>query len=326
MNDFPPERKGSEWILSHRGQKNELNPHRPYAWLVEKERSSSGRLEDTGIIFLTNKECSFKCLMCDLWKNTTESTPPGAIPEQIEWALSRMPSTVKHLKLYNSGSFFDEKAIPLSDHPRIAELTRGFETVIVESHPNLVGQRVLDFRDRLTGDLEVAMGLETAHPEILERLNKQMTLEDFSRAAEFLRANRIRFRAFILLRPPFLTEEEGVHWAKRSLDFAFDCGADCCTIIPVRGGNGAMEELKRGGDFEIPRIPSLEEVLCYGISLGKGRVFADLWDLELFSTCKNCFPMRLERINGMNLSQKLLAHVSCLSCGQFPQMNHGISD
>lgn len=314
MNDFAPEKKSSEWILSHRGQKNELNPHRPYAWLVEKELSSSGRLEDTGIIFLTNKECSFKCLMCDLWKNTTESTPPGAIPEQIEWVLSRMPSTVKHLKLYNSGSFFDEKAIPLSDHPRIAELTRGFETVIVESHPNLVGQRVLDFRDRLTGDLEVAMGLETAHPEILERLNKQMTLEDFSRAAEFLRANRIRFRAFILLRPPFLTEEEGVHWAKRSLDFAFDCGADCCTIIPVRGGNGAMEELTRRGDFSPPELSSLEEVTAHGISRGKGRVFADLWDLELFSRCDSCFQARKDRLRRMNLEQTIPDRKRCPDC------------
>lgn len=314
MNDHLQGKLSSDWILSHRGRKNELNPHRPYAWLVEKELSSSGRLEDTGIIFLTNKECSFKCLMCDLWKNTTESTPPGAIPEQIAWALSRMPSSVRHLKLYNSGSFFDERAIPVTDHPRIAELTRGFETVIVENHPNLVGQRVLDFRDRLTGELEVALGLETAHPEVLERLNKQMTLDDFSRAAEFLVGNGIRFRAFILLRPPFLTEEEGVYWAKRSLDFAFDCGADCCTIIPVRGGNGAMEELMRRGDFAIPSLSSLEEVTAYGISLGKGRVFADLWDLELFSKCEACFQSRRERLNQMNLKQAIPQGDTCPVC------------
>ena len=314
MNEHPGEKLGSNWILSKREQKNELDPHRPYAWLVEKERSSSGRLEDTGIIFLTNKECSFKCLMCDLWKNTTDSTPPGAITEQIEWALSRMPSSVKNLKLYNSGSFFDERAIPVTDHPRIAELTRPFETVIVESHPNLIGQRCLDFRDSLSGDLEVAMGLETAHPGVLERLNKQMTLDDFMRAAEFLGDNGIRFRAFILLRPPYLTEEEGIYWAKRSLDFAFDCGADCCTIIPVRGGNGAMEELMRRGDFAPPQLSSLEEVVAYGISLGKGRVFADLWDLELFSKCDLCFQARKDRLHHMNLEQTIPFSKNCPDC------------
>ena len=31
-------------------------------------------------------------------------------------------------------------------------------------------------------------------------------------------------RAFILVRPPFLSEDEGLEWAKRSLDFAFAAG------------------------------------------------------------------------------------------------------
>ena len=67
----------SKWILSKRGEKNEVEFRRPYAWLVEKEHQANGRIEDTAIIFLSNKECSFKCLMCDLWKNTSDvSVPP----------------------------------------------------------------------------------------------------------------------------------------------------------------------------------------------------------------------------------------------------------
>ena len=314
MNENQEVNISSDWIVGHRSAKNELNVHRPYAWMVEKERTPAGRLEDTGVVFLTNKECSFKCLMCDLWKNTTESSVPlGVIPEQIEWALSRMP-TARHLKLYNSGSFFDERAIPVADHRRIAELVGGFETVIVESHPNLVGERCLDFRDLLSGELEVAMGLEIAHPEILKRLNKQMTLEDFRTASEFLRDNDIGSRAFILLRPPFLTEEEGVYWAKRSIEFAFDCGIGTCTVIPVRAGNGAMEELMRRGDFHMPDIASLEEVVAYGLSLGEGRVFADLWDLELFSNCDHCFSAREQRLARMNLEQSIPTKRTCPVC------------
>ena len=56
-----------------RGSKNIVDPHMPYGWLVEKEYTKSGKVEDTGIIFLTNRECPFHCLMCDLWKNTTDS-------------------------------------------------------------------------------------------------------------------------------------------------------------------------------------------------------------------------------------------------------------
>lgn len=301
----------TEWILSLRGQKNKIELRRPYDCMVEKERRPNGQADDTAIVFLSNKECSFKCLMCDLWKNTLdEAVPIGAIPEQIEWALARLPSA-KHIKLYNSGSFFDEKAIPRSDYKRIARLVDHFETVIVESHPRLIGEKCLEFRDQISGKLEVAIGLETAHPEVLARLNKQMTLDDFERGVDFLKSNNMNSRAFILLRPPFMTEEEGIVWARKSIDYAFDCGVDSCTVIPVRAGNGAMDELMKKGEFEMPDLASLEDVLEYGISQERGLVFADTWDLELFSNCETCFPARNERIHQMNLTQKTYAEINC---------------
>ena len=121
-------------------------------------------------------------------------------------------------------------------------------------------------------------------------------------------------RAFILLRPPFMTEEEGILWARKSIDFAFDCGVDSCTVIPVRAGNGAMEELMRKGDFEMPNLTSLEQVLEYGISQRRGPVFADTWDLELFSDCKTCFGDRHDRIHKMNLTQELGPEIICRQC------------
>ncbi len=302
----------NRWIVSNRGKKNAVDPQRPYAWLVEKERSVSGEIEDTAIIFLTNAECPFHCLMCDLWKNTTEKpVPVGAIPNQIEWALEQLPE-VKHLKLYNSGNFFDQRAIPEKDHNRIASLVSSFETVIVESHPKLINEKCLRFRDMVKPELQVALGLETVHPEILRKLNKQMTLKDFRNSVNYLTRNEIPSRAFILLRPPFLSESEGIYWAKKSIDFAYSVGVECCTIIPVRAGNGAMDILMERGDFSLPEIHSLETVLEYGISLNAGRVFADVWDLDLFSSCKKCFNQRAGRLTAMNLNQRIAGRVTCL--------------
>ena len=301
----------NKWIVSNRGKKNIVDPRRPYGWLVEKERTASGKIEDIAIIFLTNKECPFHCLMCDLWKNTTDKpVPVGAIPDQIELALAQLPK-VKHLKLYNSGSFFDEAAIPEVDYKRIASLLDEFDTVVVESHPKLINDKCIRFRDMLKPKLEIAMGLEIVHPEILKKLNKQMTLEDFSQATTFLTKNKIRTRAFVLLRPPFLNESEGVYWAKRSIDFAFNLGVECCTVIPVRAGNGTMEKLMENGDFSLPNIYSLETVLEYGIGLHAGRVFADIWDLGLFSNCKKCLNKRINRLTSMNLSQRISNQVVC---------------
>lgn len=301
----------NKWIVSNRGQKNHVDPQKPYSWIVEKERTRSGKIEDTAIIFLSNLECPFRCLMCDLWKNTTnESVSIGDIPKQIEWALKQMPE-VKHLKLYNSGNFFDKKAIPEEDYSRIASLLNDFETIIVESHPKFINEKCLQFKEMLKPELEVAIGLETVHMEVLQKLNKQMTLNDFSKAVRFLTQNGIRSRAFILLKPPFLSESEGIFWANRSIDFAFEVGVECCTVIPVRAGNGAMDILMKNDDFSLPMLSSLEKVLEYGIGLSSGRVFADVWDLELFSDCDKCFDARQNGLMAMNLSQQNVDHIVC---------------
>ncbi|MCF6180899.1 hypothetical protein [Lutibacter sp.] len=313
MNEINDIKINTKWIVSKRGKKNLVDPQKPYAWLIEKERTSSGNIEDIGIIFLTNKECPFHCLMCDLWKNTTDkSVPIGAIPNQIKWALAKIPK-VKHLKLYNSGSFFDKKAIPEEDYEKIASLLSNFETVIVESHPKFINKRCLHFNDLLDAKLEVAIGLETVHPEVIKKLNKQMTLDDFKNSVAFLSKNNIKSRAFILLRPPFLSENEGVYWAKKSIDFAFETGIESCTIIPIRAGNGAMDFLQKKGDFSVPTIQSLENVLEYGVNQNKGNVFADVWDLQLFSNCDTCLNERIERITNININQRVIEKVTC-SC------------
>jgi len=302
---------GTAEILTARGPRNSVDPRRPYAFLVEPEHAAGGQVEDVATIFLTNRECPFRCLMCDLWKNTTEQpVPVGAIPEQIDYALARMPPA-KHLKLYNSGNFFDHQAIPPEDYEAIADRVRDFATVIVENHPRLLGDDYLRFRDLLAGELEVAIGLETAHPQVLARLNKQMTLDDFEQAVRVLSSHGIATRAFILLRPPFLSEVEGLRWAIRSMEFAFAAGVRCCAVIPTRDGNGIMEQLRQAGRFAPPSMRSLEAVLEAGLAMQQGRVFVDLWDVEKFYDCQQCGAARRNRLQQMNLTQKFLPAVDC---------------
>jgi hypothetical protein len=167
----------------------------------------------------------------------------------------------------------------------------------------------------IAGKLEVAMGLETVHPEVLARLNKRMTLDQFAGAAEFLRRNEIALRVFILVKPPFLDEGEALEWARRSVDFAFDCGATVASLIPTRPGNGGLEALAERGQFSPPKLSTLEEAAAYGVSLRRGRVFADLWNLEEFSDCAECFVVRRERLREMNDKQIVPLEISCPTCG-----------
>lgn len=301
------------WIVRQRPVREKLDPSKPYAFFVEDEHTAEGSVEPVATVFLTNKECRFHCVMCDLWRNTlTETVLVGAIPSQIDYALGRL-SPARQIKLYNSGSFFDRHAIPHEDYAAISERTNRFQRVIVENHPALVGDVCLRFRDLLTAKLEIAMGLETVHPESLARLNKQMTLEQFSAAAVSLRQHQIDLRVFILVQPPFIPAAEALPWAQRSLDFAFECGATAATLIPTRGGNGAMEVLAAQGQFVAPSLSTLESAVEYGLSLHAGRVFADIWDVRV--ACSECHTQRIARLRQMNLQQKLLARIDCAHCG-----------
>ena len=81
------------WIVSQRGPKNRLDPGRPYAFLWEEEVGADGRMVPTATMFLTNRECPYRCLMCDLWKNTLDArVPSGAIAAQIRYALATSAS------------------------------------------------------------------------------------------------------------------------------------------------------------------------------------------------------------------------------------------
>jgi len=286
---------------------------KPYFWLHEEEVQADGVLKKVNTIFLTNRECPFKCVMCDLWRHTLdEPTPKGAIPAQIEFAFERLPKA-DVVKLYNSGNFFDGKAIPREDYKAIANLLSEYGHVIVENHPKLIGDFISEFRDMLSGTFEIAMGLESIHPVVMPKLNKQITRKNYRKASEFLVSKGIDVRAFILLNPPFLTDErENIEWCLKTVEFAFDCGASACSIIPTRDGNGIMEKLAEDGEFVPPTLEAFEEVFNRAMALKKGRVFADLWDLEKFSDCETCFEDRKDRMHQMNIEQVVLPGVECV--------------
>jgi radical SAM enzyme (TIGR01210 family) len=306
------------FVLGLRPARDAVDPSRPHGFFVEEEPRDDGGTLRAATILLTNRECPWRCLMCDLWKNTLEApTPKGAIPEQIRFALERLPPA-DTLKLYNAGSFFDRAAIPKEDLAEIASLARDFERVVVESHPALVGEAAVRFRDLLAGPaLEVAMGLETAHEETLKKLNKGMTVWDFENAARFLRAHDVSVRSFILLGIPFLRKEEWPAVTRASIALSFRAGARIVSLIPTRLGNGTLEELQRQGQFDPPALTDLEAAIEDFLKgeeekvRAAGLLLADLWNADRLEAAPCCAPARVNRLREMNLLQRNLPFPSC---------------
>ncbi len=331
MPAYPDNRTARDrFIVEARHDRPTRDPWTAPDVVVEDERTAGGGTSRTATVFLTGRECPWRCLMCDLWQYTTEGkTPPGAIAMQVAKASQRLRAAhadVDVVKLYNAGSFFDPNAVPDSDYPDVAQAVVGFRQVVVEAHPALVGARtarLIEVFAAASGDasgpaLEVAMGLETVHPGALELLNKGITFERFRQAADQLHAVGATLRVFLLIAPPFMPAGEQDRWLLRSIDSAVACGASVVSMIPTRGGNGALEHIADDGHFQQPILSTIERSIALALNRPRPetvRLFVDLWNLERFSTCDHCLPGRRARLHAMNLEQRVLAPMTCSSCG-----------
>jgi archaeosine synthase beta-subunit len=286
----------------------------PNGAFAETECSATGERVRVATILLKNRCCPWRCNYCGLWKDALDYTVSrGAIAAQIDAGLNSLGTpAARHLKLYNAGSFFDRAAIPPEDFPEIAERAQRFERVIVESHPALVRHGAVRFRE-LLGDtaLEVAMGLEVADDALLARMNKRMTCASFAAAARFLRAHGIEVRAFVMVKPPFVFgDAEAVELAVKSARFAFECGASVVSLIPGRFATDVLSALAATGEFSPPSLSAFEDAIDGALQLARGRVFADLWDVEKLERDGTRFVERRDRLAEINLQQRVLPRVS----------------
>lgn len=317
-------------IRALRASKASLKPAELQGLVLEEERGPNG-LESTATFFLTGAECPFTCAFCDLWQYTLDgATDAGAITSQVRQGLLRLKaegSKPQRIKLYNASNFFDRRAVPESDLKAIVQLLDGFTGVTVESHPLLLGERCHYFSQRLKGRLEVAMGLETAHPKALQSMGKGADLDDFKRAADSLSSLNADLRIFLLLHPPWVPMDEQNSSLVDSIRFATSLGAERISLIPLRRGNGAVEALEREGLAQPPSLTEVERALALALQevTPPLALTVDLWDAEELEACPYCLEARLERLRRFNREGTLSPALTCATLFQRacskPRMN-----
>jgi len=250
---------------------------RPKVW-IERERIGEKVVRCLTVIIKTSG-CRWRsCFMCSYYRDSYPSTDEMLI-SQINYALSKKGDS-RVLKIFTSGSFFDDREVSSSVRDYISHLVEklNFEKLIVESRPEFIEPEKLTVFESI--NLEVAMGLESASDYIREKcINKGFTLKDFKNACNILKNSEFRVRCYLLLKPPFLSEREAIDDIIKSIDKVRSY-VDTFSINLTNVQRGTLvEKLWKNGLFRPPWLWSAleilktveDDVICDPVAAGKKR-------------------------------------------------------
>jgi archaeosine synthase beta-subunit len=248
------------------------------AW-VEDEALDGERVR-AFVLILRTRGCYWAdqkgCSMCGYARDTLgRSATPQELAEQLGRALGRYRGE-PYVKLYTSGSFLDDREVdPASREAIVRAFSGRARRLLFETLPEFAVDGTLrPLREAFGGELEVALGLETTDPVVLARyVHKNAPPSEYLASAGRVRAAGARAKAYLLLKPPYLTESEAIADVVRSVGEA-QGAFDTMSVNPVHiQGGTVVEWLYRRGRYRPPWLWSVVEVLRAGASLrGSSRL------------------------------------------------------
>ncbi|MGQ0535526.1 MAG: archaeosine biosynthesis radical SAM protein RaSEA [Methanobacteriota archaeon] len=267
-------------IRDYRGRDDD--PREPSKVWTEED-STLGTPEPALVVILRTRGCSWAmhsgCTMCGYPDDSfIRKVDDGDLVEQFSRALARAYKDQRIVKLYTSGSFLDKTEVPLAAQRAIlASVPGAVKKVTVETQAEYVTEETLG--NALAAlkpgcRLELAFGVESTDPTVLMySVNKTNTLEDFARAARLARGKGVGAKAYVLVKPPFLSERDAIEDAVRSADDV-EPHSDVVSFNPVNIQNRTLvERLWQRGEYRAPWLWSVVEILkrTHGVLQHKGK-------------------------------------------------------
>ncbi|MBD3406210.1 MAG: TIGR01210 family radical SAM protein [Candidatus Lokiarchaeota archaeon] len=279
------------------------------------------------------------CTMCSYLLDGTEEPPTSEqIVHQFQTAMHAVDDKESPIsvKLYTSGSFLDSREV--SDSARseilqkISEDDR-VEQVVIESRPEYVNDSLMSDIRCILGDriVEIGIGLESISDSIRSIcINKGFTLDDFTKALETCKEYNIGIRAYVLVKPPFLTERDALLDSVSTIVKAAELGVSTVSVNPVNVQSYTLvEKLWRARDYRPPWLWTVVEILkqareavdsqvtivCDPVAAGKSRGTHN---------CGDCDTSFVKAIRSFSLEQNPIVFGS-LSCDCKREWQHILS-
>lgn len=292
-------------------EQREFDETKPIAMWTEKD-VADGRVVDAFVLILRTRGCYWAlhsgCTMCG-YINDARMAPVSQknLRNQLRKAMERYKGE-KVVKIFTSGSFLDTGEIPFDVQSEILRSFEGAERLIIESLPEFITGKAL--RELRQDNLEVAIGLESASDEVLEKkINKSFRVKDYLNATKILKRLKIPLKTYILLKPPFMTEKEAIEDAVSSIIFASKYSSEI-SLNPVNIQNFTLvHHLWRRREYRAPWLWSVVEVLR--------RAKPEIGDVRLVSwptaggrergahNCGKCDRKLIKAIEDFSLSQNM---------------------
>ncbi len=272
---------------------------RPVAVFSKPERLKSGMGTEITVIFRSSA-CSWArsksggCTMCGYWNDRA----PESITGEDYWlqfqvavdrnqALLADPASKIVFKIFTSGSFCDPREIPEEIQHRIITALSTYPTIheiVIESRPEYITpKRMQKYQEILQGHgkyLEIGVGLETVDNFIRTNIiNKGFDRKAFLKALDILHQVHFGMKAYLLFKPPFLTEYSSLIDTYQSVRFCVEHGVDTISINPTNIQNNTLcDELQKVRAFRPPWLYSVLWLLKSSITneeLKQTRVICD---------------------------------------------------
>ncbi|MBW3584075.1 MAG: archaeosine biosynthesis radical SAM protein RaSEA [Euryarchaeota archaeon] len=167
------------------------------------------------------------------------------------------------IKIYTSGSFFDEREVPAAAYTQI--LKRVGETtgrLSVESQPQIMTDAQVAEAMTHLKEFEVGIGMESAHDDVLAHsVNKAFRFRQFVAGAELIHRHGARAKTYLVQKAPFLTEREAIEDTTTSI-LKVAPHSDVVSVNPINVQRHTLvADLYKHGAFRPPWLWSVAKVV-----------------------------------------------------------------